>query len=84
MHVGVVESPSKESLTGKHSEDSSAAGLHSKQLPSDRLIVESDGPESDKPETTASMGKPQSLKVQLVLCVLHVCFDILHACSINV
>lgn len=42
-------------LTEKGAEDSIQASLHAK-TPRNNVIVESDGPESDRPETTASMG----------------------------
>ena len=47
-----------ERLTDKAAEDSMHAGLQSKTSYSN-IVVESDGPESDRPETTASMGMPR-------------------------
>lgn len=51
----VAASPTDERLTDKEAEDSVDAGLHHKDVQSN-VVVESDGPESDRPETTASMG----------------------------
>ena len=51
----VAASPTDERLTDKGAEDSIDAGLHHKNMQSN-VVVESDGPESDRPETTASMG----------------------------
>lgn len=44
-----------EMLTDLGAEDSIQAGLHNK-APHNNVVIESDGPESDRPETTASMG----------------------------
>lgn len=44
-----------ERLTERGAEDSIQAGLHAK-VPHNNVVIESDGPESDRPETTASMG----------------------------
>ena len=44
-------------LTDKRSESSTAAGVRHEQQSTDKLIVETDGPDSDKPDTTASMRK---------------------------
>ena len=51
----VAASQTDERLTDKGAEDSIQAGLHAK-TPQNNVVVESDGPESDRPETTASMG----------------------------
>lgn len=60
----VADSPSKERLTEKCAEDSMDAGILPEQQPTNRLIVESDGPESDKPEATASMRKTALVRAQ--------------------
>lgn len=53
--VWFAASQTDERLTDKGAEDSIQAGLHAK-APRNNVVVESDGPESDRPETTASMG----------------------------
>ena len=52
-----TESPTKEMLTDKRSESSTAAEDRHEQQSTDKLIVETDGPDNDKPDTTASMRK---------------------------
>lgn len=57
-----------ERLTDQGAEDSIQAGLHNK-APHSNVVVESDGPESDRPETTASMGISKfALKQSLQSC----------------
>lgn len=51
----LAASQTDDRLTENEAEDSIQAGLHAK-TPQNNVIVESDGPESDRPETTASMG----------------------------
>lgn len=48
--------PTDERLTDRHGEDSTEAGLQSKDVVPSNVVVESDGPDSDQPETKASMA----------------------------
>ncbi|KAL3161486.1 hypothetical protein ABBQ32_010364 [Trebouxia sp. C0010 RCD-2024] len=54
-HNCASASQTDDRLTENEAEDSIQAGLHAK-TPQNNVIVESDGPESDRPETTASMA----------------------------
>ena len=56
LSVWFAASQTDERLTDKGAEDSIQAGLHAKAPHNNNVVVESDGPESDRPETTASMG----------------------------
>ncbi|DBA79632.1 hypothetical protein WJX77_004849 [Trebouxia sp. C0004] len=48
--------PNDERLTDHLGEDSTEAGLQSKVVVPGNVVVESDGPDSDQPETKASMA----------------------------
>lgn len=68
-------SQTDERLTDKEAEDSIQAGLHAK-TPQNNVVVESDGPESDRPETTASMGTHMlTLKTNSAVVDTHVVFN---------
>ena len=60
--------PTKERLTDHRGEDSTEAGLQSKDVVPGNIVVESDGPDSDQPETKASMGDTIFVFTKLMHC----------------
>lgn len=57
-----------ERLTDHRREDSTEAGLQSKDIAPGNVVVESDGPDSDQPETKASMGDSIPVFTKLMHC----------------
>ncbi len=60
--------PTDERLTDYLGEDSTKAGLQSKAVVPGNVVVESDGPDSDQPETKASMGDSMFILTKLMHC----------------
>jgi len=60
--------PTDERLTDHRREDSTEAGLQSKDVVPGNVVVESDGPDSDQPETKASMGDSILVFTKLMHC----------------